>query len=82
MLHVQGVFSSDINLIEEDKKVLCQLLNKLYIPDTVDDYKIRSIKLLIDHLRTVSVFSFPLSFFFGLPLDSGDSGETLPATPH
>lgn len=39
---------------EEDKKVLCQLLNKLYIPDVVDDHKIRSLKLLMDNLRAVS----------------------------
>jgi len=40
-------------IIEEDKRVLCQLLNKLHIPNVVDDYKICSLKLLIDHLRTV-----------------------------
>lgn len=50
-----GNIPSDIKLIEEDKKVLCQVLNKLHIPDTVDDYKVCSIKLLIDHLRAVSL---------------------------
>jgi len=39
---------------EEDKRVLCQLLNKLHIPDVVDDHKIRSLKLLMDNLRAVS----------------------------
>jgi len=49
-------FSSYILILdaEEDKKVLCQLLNKLYIPDVVDDHKIRSLKLLMDNLRAVS----------------------------
>jgi hypothetical protein len=43
--------------IEEDKKVLCQLLGKLHIPDTVDDDKIRTLKLLMHNLRLVRAFS-------------------------
>ncbi|KAF8163123.1 nuclear condensing complex subunit [Crassisporium funariophilum] len=46
---LRTLFEKDL---KEDKRVLCQLLNRLYIPDVVDDYKIRSVKLLIDHLRT------------------------------
>lgn len=42
-------------LLEDDKKVLCQLLNKLHIPDVVDDYRIRSLKLLMDTLKMVSL---------------------------
>jgi len=30
------------------------MLNKLYVPDVVDDYRIRSLKLLMDNLRAVS----------------------------
>ena len=40
--------------VEEDKRVLCQMLNKLHVPDVVDDYRIRSVKLLMDNLRAVS----------------------------
>ncbi|KJA27084.1 hypothetical protein HYPSUDRAFT_131697 [Hypholoma sublateritium FD-334 SS-4] len=40
-----------IEIEREDKRVLCQLLNKLYIPDTVDRYRIRSMKLLMVNLR-------------------------------
>lgn len=39
----------------EDKKALCQLLGKLYIPDTVDDDKIRTLKLLMHNLRAVCI---------------------------
>lgn len=38
---------------EEDKRSLCQLLGKLYIPDEVDDDKIRTLKLLMTTLRSV-----------------------------
>ncbi|KAF8965273.1 nuclear condensing complex subunit [Flammula alnicola] len=41
-----------VEIEKEDKRVLCQLFNKLHIPDTVDDYRIRSLKLLMDNLRT------------------------------
>ena len=52
-------FSSYIPILnaEEDTKVLCQLLNKLYIPDVVDDHKIRSLKLLMDNLRAFTLQS-------------------------
>lgn len=30
------------------------MLNKLHVPDVVDDYRIRSLKLLMDNLRAVS----------------------------
>jgi hypothetical protein len=44
-----------INIIaEEDKKALCQVLGKLHIPDTVDDDKLRTLKLLMHSLRSVS----------------------------
>jgi hypothetical protein len=43
-------------LIEEDKKVLCQMLGKLYIPDEVDDDKIRTLKLLMHTLTLVNTF--------------------------
>lgn len=46
--------------IEEDKRVLCQTLNRIQIPDKVDDHKIQSIKLLIDHLRNVMLHYIPL----------------------
>ncbi|KAF9484715.1 hypothetical protein BDN70DRAFT_872249 [Pholiota conissans] len=41
-----------VEIEKEDKRVLCQLLNKMYIPDTVDEYRIRSLKLLMINLRT------------------------------
>lgn len=37
---------------KEDKKVLCQVLGRLHLPDTADDDKIRTIKLLIHNLGT------------------------------
>jgi len=40
-----------VGIEKEDKRVLCQMLNKLYVPDVVDDYRIRSLKLLMDNLR-------------------------------
>ncbi|GLB42418.1 putative nuclear condensing complex subunits, C-term domain [Lyophyllum shimeji] len=40
------------NWAKEDKKVLCQLLPKLYIPDTVDDDKIKELKVLMYGLRS------------------------------
>lgn len=41
---------------EEDKKVLCQVLGRLHLPDAADDDKIRTIKLLICNLGTVRLF--------------------------
>ncbi len=43
--------------LEEDKKVMCQVLGKLYIPDDVDDDKIRTLKLLVNNMISVSVFT-------------------------
>jgi condensin complex subunit 3 len=65
-------FSSYILILdaEEDKKVLCQLLNKLYIPDVVDDHKIRSLKLLMDNLRAVSSPYNPLKAIMNRDLSS------------
>ncbi|KAJ7352471.1 nuclear condensing complex subunit [Mycena albidolilacea] len=37
---------------KEDKRILCQMLPKLYIPDEVDVDKIRTLKLLIDNVST------------------------------
>ena len=39
--------------VEDDKKVLCQLLGKLYLPEKVDDDKLRTLKLLMHNLRSV-----------------------------
>jgi len=41
---------------EEDKKVLCQVLGRLHLPDSADDDKVRTIKLLICNLSTVCLF--------------------------
>ncbi|KAF8636938.1 hypothetical protein AX17_003189 [Amanita inopinata Kibby_2008] len=40
------------NFEKEDKRVLMQMLSKLYIPDTIDDDKIRTLKLLIHCVQT------------------------------
>jgi condensin complex subunit 3 len=47
--------------IEDNRKVLCQVLGKLYLPETVDDDKIRTVKLLVHNLLQVG--SFRLLFF-------------------
>jgi condensin complex subunit 3 len=39
--------------IEDDKKILCQMLGKLYFPDEVDEDKIRTLKLLLNTLQRV-----------------------------
>ena len=39
--------------VEDDKKVLCQVLGWLHLPETVDDHKIRTIKLLVHNVFTV-----------------------------
>ena len=44
-------FADDI--AGEDKKVLCQLIGRLYLPDEVDDDKIRTLKLLVSNIRSV-----------------------------
>ncbi|KAG6908746.1 hypothetical protein DXG01_003450 [Tephrocybe rancida] len=37
---------------KEDKKVFCQLLGKLHIPDTADDDKVKELKVLMHALRS------------------------------
>lgn len=41
---------------EDDKKVLCQLLPKLYLPDSADDDKVKELKVLMYTLRSVCSF--------------------------
>jgi condensin complex subunit 3 len=43
--------------VEEDKKVLCQVLGRLHLPETVDDDKIRTLKLLVHNVFTVLFLS-------------------------
>jgi condensin complex subunit 3 len=45
--------------VEDDKKVLCQILERVYLPETVDDDKIRTLKLLVHNVFTVRVLSSP-----------------------
>ncbi|KNZ72836.1 Condensin complex subunit 3 [Termitomyces sp. J132] len=40
------------NWAKEDKKVLCQLLPKLYLPDSADDDKVKELKVLVYALRS------------------------------
>lgn len=47
---MKALFKDDME--KEDKKVLCQVLGRLHLPDTADDDKIRTIKLLIYNLGT------------------------------
>ncbi|OSD02558.1 hypothetical protein PYCCODRAFT_1367188 [Trametes coccinea BRFM310] len=47
---VKALFSVDYD--KEDKKALCQMLGKLYLPDEVDDDKVRVLKLLVTNLRS------------------------------
>ncbi|KAL1941783.1 hypothetical protein VTO73DRAFT_6783 [Trametes versicolor] len=47
---VKALFSVDYD--KEDKKALCQMLGKLYLPDEVDDDKVRVLKLLLTNLRS------------------------------
>ncbi|KAI0363430.1 ARM repeat-containing protein [Pilatotrama ljubarskyi] len=47
---VKALFSVDYD--KEDKKALCQMLGKLYLPDEVDDDKVRILKLLLSNLRS------------------------------
>ncbi|KAI9449685.1 nuclear condensing complex subunit [Lactarius psammicola] len=48
---LRTLFSKDI--LRDDKKVLCQALGKLYLPpETGDDDKVRTLKLLVENLRT------------------------------
>ncbi|KAH7929985.1 ARM repeat-containing protein [Leucogyrophana mollusca] len=47
---VKALYNKDLE--KDDKKVLCQMLGRLHIPDTVDDDKIRTLKLLVHNLRS------------------------------
>ncbi|KAF8268083.1 nuclear condensing complex subunit [Lactarius quietus] len=48
---LRTLFGKDI--ARDDKKVLCQALGKLYLPpETADDDKVRTLKLLVQNLRT------------------------------
>ncbi|KAH7887136.1 nuclear condensing complex subunit [Phlebopus sp. FC_14] len=47
---VKALFKDSLE--KEDKKVLCQVLGRLYLPDNVDDDKIRTLKLLIHTLSS------------------------------
>ncbi|KAI0040302.1 ARM repeat-containing protein [Auriscalpium vulgare] len=47
---VKMLFSKSLE--KDDKKVLCQVLNRLYVPPEVDDDKIRTLKLLILNIRS------------------------------
>lgn len=38
---------------EDDRKVFCQLLGKLYLPEKVDEDKLKTVKLLMHNLRSV-----------------------------
>jgi condensin complex subunit 3 len=40
---------------EDEKKILCQLFSKLYIPEIIDDDKVRTLKLLMYNLHSVSI---------------------------
>ncbi|CAL1698734.1 unnamed protein product [Somion occarium] len=46
---VKELFDDDMR--KDDRKALCLLLGKLYIPDTIDDDKIRTLKLLMHNIR-------------------------------
>lgn len=62
--------------IEDRKKIYVQLLAKLYIPDQIEDDKLRTLMLLIKNLRrvspallVVSIHIF-LNVFFFLPVSA------------
>ena len=44
---------------EDDRKVFCQLLGKLYLPEKVDEDKLKTVKLLMHNLRSVRAQLFP-----------------------
>ncbi|THH31051.1 hypothetical protein EUX98_g3136 [Antrodiella citrinella] len=46
---MKTLFSDE--LTKNEKKSLCQLLGKIYLPDVVDDDKVRTLKLLIHNVR-------------------------------
>ncbi|TFK48905.1 ARM repeat-containing protein [Heliocybe sulcata] len=47
---VRALFGKDMQ--KEDKKALCQAFSKLYMPENVDDDKIRTLKLLMHNLTS------------------------------
>ncbi|PFH49328.1 hypothetical protein AMATHDRAFT_147847 [Amanita thiersii Skay4041] len=49
---IKGLLDKKHSFEKEDKRVLTQTLSKLYVPDTIDDDKIRTLKLLIHSLQT------------------------------
>lgn len=69
--------------VEEDKKTLCQLLGKLYLPDQVDDDKLRSLKLLIHNLSSVrlSLHSTPSFTHSPSPHSAAHYATPPPETP-
>jgi hypothetical protein len=42
-----------VNSTEERKKIYVSLLAKLYLPDEVDEDKLRKLKLLVSNIRRV-----------------------------
>lgn len=58
---------------EDERKLLCQLLPKLYIPDEIDDLKIKCLLVLIESLKLVCPTL--------IPLDSTADGWTQIAEP-
>ncbi|KAJ7183125.1 nuclear condensing complex subunit [Mycena filopes] len=59
ILSVQFEMANDIlralltdKMQKEEKKLLCQMLGKLHIPDEVDVDKVRTLKLLVDYVTT------------------------------
>ncbi|KAF8548047.1 hypothetical protein OG21DRAFT_1489698 [Imleria badia] len=47
---LKALFNGDMP--KDDKKVLCQILERVYLPETVDDDKIRTLKLLVHNVFT------------------------------
>ncbi|PSR90834.1 hypothetical protein PHLCEN_2v4803 [Hermanssonia centrifuga] len=47
---IKALFNDELE--KDDKKALCQLLGRLYLPDKVDDDKIRTLKFLMDNLSS------------------------------
>jgi hypothetical protein len=46
---------------EDERKLICQLLNKLYVPPTIEDLKLKTLLLLISNLPEACL-SFHRSF--------------------
>ena len=76
-----SMLTNDCGDVEDDKKVLCQVLGRLHFPETVDDDKIRTVKLLVQNIFTVRSDSLLLpSSAFATPACSADqSGTSLHA---